>query len=501
MFQSLVFKKNVDSLIAALAGFFIIFLFTRHSGIGIEPDGVVYTSTAENFRTSGKLIDFTGSPLVIFPSFYPVFLAGLMVVTGLQPLIFAPCLNALLFAAVIYLSGFIMESFLYRSKWYKRALLICIIFSPALLEVYSMVWSETVFILLLLLFLIAMKNYFQSWSRKALIAAAVLASFASVTRYAGICIILAGALFLLLDMKMPLRQKIKDTILYSLLSTALLVINLVRNYVANGTETGLREKALFSFHKDLHDAGSVFNDWLHIPNSYFNGATYTAIIIILFLSYLSIKYLLRNHRIVSYEDMATAFSLLYILFILAVAWVSRFEELNSRFFSPIFILLAWSCSSWIVDITKRGTFLNRKFITALNVAVFLVFMYGQLSTDYETWDGVKDAGIPGYTEDPWRLSNTVNFIKKNPFLFRKGYTVYSDAIDAVYFFTHQPGKDLPHKEDKQGIKDFLADSHCYVVWFNDGEDPDLVGKYFITQVKNMKLLKQFDDGAIYECDK
>jgi len=199
--------------------------------------------------------------------------------------------------------------------------------------------------------------------------------------------------------------------------------------------------------------------------------------------------------------MGTVFSLLYILFILAVAWVSRFEELNSRFFSPIFILLAWSCSSWIVDITKRGTFLNRKFITVLNVAVFLIFMYGQLSTDYETWDGVKDAGIPGYTEDPWRLSNTVNFIKKNPFLFRKGYTVYSDAIDAVYFFTHQPGKDLPHKEDKQGIKDFLADSHCYVVWFNDGEDPDLVGKYFITQVKNMKLLKQFDDGAIYECDK
>ncbi|MDQ2863003.1 MAG: hypothetical protein M3R50_05005 [Bacteroidota bacterium] len=40
-----------------------------------------------------------------------------------------------------------------------------------------------------------MKNYFQSWSRKALIAAAVLASFASVTRYAGISIIAAGVFF------------------------------------------------------------------------------------------------------------------------------------------------------------------------------------------------------------------------------------------------------------------------------------------------------------------
>jgi len=501
MFQSSLLKKNIDSLIAAIAGFLIIFLFTRHGGIGIEPDGVVYATTAENFHTSGKLIDFTGSPLVIFPSFYPMFLAGVMWLTRLQPLVFAPYLNAILFALVIYLSGYIMESFSYPQKWYKRALLICIIFSPALLEVYSMVWSETVFILLLLLFLIAMKNYFQAWSRKALIAAAALASLASVARYAGISIILAGALFLLIDMKIPFRQKIKDIILFSLISPSLLVINLIRNYVENGTETGLREKSLFSFYKDLHDAGSVFNDWLHVPNSYSNVAAYTLIIIILFLSYLSVKYFLRNRRIVSYESMAAAFSLVYILFIVAVACVSRFEELNSRFFSPIFILLIWACSNWVVDATKRISFLNKKLIIALNAAIFLFFMYGQLSADYETWDGVKDAGIPGYTEDQWRLSNTVNFIEKNTFLFRKGYTVYSDAIDAVYFFTHKPGKYLPHKEDKQEIQNFLADPHCYVVWFNDGEDPDLTGKNFITEVKKMKLLKQFDDGSIYEYDK
>ncbi|MDQ2863002.1 MAG: hypothetical protein M3R50_05000 [Bacteroidota bacterium] len=300
---------------------------------------------------------------------------------------------------------------------------------------------------------------------------------------------------------MPVRKKIKDILLYSFISPVLLVINLVRNYIANGTETGLREKALFSFHKDLHDAGSVFNSWLPLPNNYSNGAAYTAIIIILFLSYLSIKYFLRNRRIASYESLAAAFSLLYILFIVAVAFISRFEELNSRFFSPVFILLAWSCSNWIVQVPKRVSFLNKKLIIALNIGIFLLFMYGQLSTDYETWDGVRNAGIPGYTEDQWRLSNTVNFIQKNSFLFRKGYTVYSDAVDAVYFFTHRRGKDLPHQEDKQGIQNFLADPHCYVVWFNDGEDPDLVGIHFITQVKNMKLLKQFDDGSIYEYDK
>lgn len=501
MFQSSFFKNNIDSLIAAAAGFFIIFLFTRHGGIGIEPDSVVYTTTAENFHNSGKLTDFTGSPLVIFPSFYPLFLSCIILLTGLKPLAFAPYLNAILFALIIYLSGYVMESFSFRSKWYKRAVLICIVFSPALLEVYSMVWSETVFILLLLLFLIAIKKYFQSYSRKALSMAATLASIASITRYAGISVILAGILFLVLDMKMPVKQKIKHIVLFGLISPLLLIINLVRNFLANGTETGLREKSLVSFYKDLHDAGFVFNDWLHIPNSYSNGAAYTMIIIILFLSYLCIKYFLRYKRITSYESMAAVFSLVYILFMIIIAGISRFEELNSRFFSPVFILLIWSCSNWIVSSTGKISFLNKRLITVLNICIFLGFMYGQLSADYETWDGVKDAGIPGYTEDQWKFSQTVNFIEKSPFLFRNGYSVYSDATDAVYFFTHRLGKFLPHKEDKNGLQSFLADRHCYVVWFNDGEDSDLVGIDFITKVKKMKLLKQFDDGAIYEYDK
>ena len=51
MFRLSSFNKNIDSLVAAATGFFIIFLFTRHGGIGIEPDGVVYITTAENLHS------------------------------------------------------------------------------------------------------------------------------------------------------------------------------------------------------------------------------------------------------------------------------------------------------------------------------------------------------------------------------------------------------------------------------------------------------------------
>ena len=473
------------------------FLFTRHGGIGVCPDGVVYTTTADNLYHHNTLTDFTHNPLVVFPAFYPIFLDCLMGLTGLNPLSFAPILNALVFSCIIYLSGCIMEQFRHQSKLYKAAILSCIVLSPALLEVYSMVWSETIFILLLLLFVAAIHRYLNSYSLKWLIVAALITSVASVTRYAGITIIVTGSL-LILALKLPLRKKMLDFLLYAAVSSALLILNLTRNYIVSNTGTGNRERSTTSLHENIHDTGAVLNDWLPFLHGHYTGATLIAVLIIGFLLFMCIKHYLRYGRWVTYEDIAQVFSLLYILFMIAIATISRFETLNSRFFSPVFIPLIWSCSSWLVSDNQKRDFSKKKWLIAAGLVIFFSFQYGQLAADYETWDGVKDAGIPGYTEDQWKYSETVQFMEKDSLLYRKNYTIYSNAYDAVYFFTGSPGKFLPHKEYKPGIRKFLDDLHCYVIWFDDGEDADLVNKNFITQVKKMKLLKQFNDGAIYE---
>lgn len=497
MFQSS-FKKNIDSLIAAAAGFTIIFLYTRHGGIGLCPDGVVYTTTAKNILSSCTLIDFMHYPLIEFPAFYPLFLSMIMLVTGLQPLVFGAVLNATLFAVVIYLSGYITEQFSHNSRWYKAAILSCIVLSPGLLEVYSMLWSETIFILLILLFIITIHRYFQTYSKKALIAAAIITSVACVTRYAGITIIGTGLILLLLDTKLPFHRKLKDIVLFGLISPLLLIINLVRNYMVGGTMTGIREKSLTSLSENMHDVGSVFYDWLPFFNGHYNGAAWLTLFIVCVLVFICLEQFLRNRRMVTYENIASGFALLYLSFMIIIASISRFETLDSRFLSPAFIPLVWSCSNWIVSLSQKVNPIKKKWIIMLGTIIFLCFQYGQLTADYETWDGVKDAGIPGYTEDQWRYSRTVLYIQKDSLPFKKGYTIYSNAYDAVYFFTGRPGKFLPNKENRSKVQEFLNDPHCYMVWFNDGENPDLVGMHFITKVKKMTLIKQFDDGAIYE---
>jgi len=500
MFRFSSLKKNIDSFIAAVAGFTIILLFTHHGGIGISPDSVVYSTTAEHLRTNGKLIDFTRLPVVNFPFFYPVLLAAIVLLTGLKPLIFAPYLNAFLFAALIYVSGNIMEQFTHRSKWYKAAILSCIVLSPWLLEDYSMLWSETIFILLLLLFMVIMHRYFQTHSLKILIAAATIAAVACVTRYAGITIIDTGGIVLLMDTKLYRRKKFIHLLLFCVISSSLLIINLARNYFVSGTLTGFRERSLTPFIQNVHDAGNAFCDWLPFLHGHENAATWVAIMIIAALVFACVQQFLSKRRIADYLAMSAAFSLLYILFIIVTATLSRFEQLNSRFMSPVFIPLLWCGSYWLINLLQLSSRLMKKWWAVAGLIIFCCFQYNQLSANYDTWDEVKDNGIPGYTEDDWKYSDTVQFIEEDSLPFKKTYTIYSDAPDAVYFFTGRLAKYLPHKDLKNEVQQFLNDPHCYLVWFTDDEDFDLVDLKFIIERKKMKLLKQFSDGAIYGSD-
>jgi hypothetical protein len=502
MTRLLFFKKNIDSLIAAAAGFFIIFLFTRHSGIGVCPDGVVYTTAAENLRATGKYIDFTHGPVIDFPAFYSIFLSGIMWLTGLNPLAFAPFLNAFLFATIIYLAGIIMEQFEDKSKWYKVAILSCIVLSPGLLEDYSMMWSETLFILFLLLFMMAMYRYLRAGSRKALITAAVMTSVACITRYAGVTIMIAGGIIILLNNKLSLQKRFLDGAIFGAISPLLLGVNFWRNYMVSGTLTGHREQSITPLITNMHDAGIVFSSWLPFVHENYTAAIVVVIAIITGLVILCTRQFVRDRRVFRYESIAPAYALFYILFMIITATISRFEGLNSRFMTPAFIPLLWSGSYWLVSLSKHSkTFVKKFSLAVMGLLILSSFQYNQVAADAETWDGVKDAGIPGYTEDQWTKSETVQFIEKNKLPFKRNYTIYSDAYDAIYWFTGRPGKFLPAREYKPGVQEFLKDPHCYMVWFNDGANFDLVDLNFITRVKKMKLVKQFSDGAIYEYEK
>jgi hypothetical protein len=511
-------SRNNDSIPAAIAGFLLIQLLSRHGGIGISPDSVVYLSTAQNIHDHGAINDFTNTPMMDFPAFYPVFLSGIIFLTGRGVPAFGPILNGLLFALLIWLCGWMMDRFTRGSRWYKWTLLLFIVGSPCLLEVYSMIWSETLFLLLSVLFMIGCHRYFQRHSTASLLLIAVIAGLVAVTRYAGVSIIAMGGLLMLCDGRLRWGpRKIAHLALYGLVSVSFLAWNIYRNYKVTGTFTGYREKGLTSLVTNLHDFGSVLCDWLPFFNERYGWATAIAIGFCLLLTGIFLFRLVRKVNFFSYDTIAISYFVVYAFFILTTATISRFQQLDSRLLSPLFLPWLWGSTCWMPAIPeffrsrsaagpgheapasrtpvdpgrwKKGWLLAALLGTGC-------FLWGEWSAFRFNWTGIKYAGIPGYTEDTWQQSATMAYVRANRDKLRQAGHIYSSAYEGLWFLGNVSAEIIPHKDNPDDIRYMMIDNHFSVVWFNDSINDDLID---IDYIKAHKLLVEehdFNDGAVY----
>jgi hypothetical protein len=126
-----------------------------------------------------------------------------------------------------------------------------------------------------------------------------------------------------------------------------------------------------------------------------------------------------------------------------------------------------------------------------------IFLNIELSEAYETYDGVKDAGIPGYFEDPFPQSEIVQFLQQYKPAFKPGYRIYSNAGDAVYLFTGLSARLLPQWVFPNDVQAYYRENHNYLVWFNDVDNPDMPDEKTVVRNKGMMLVKKLQDGAVF----
>jgi hypothetical protein len=489
------FMHHWDALIAAAIGCIVIYYLTRFGGIGISPDSVGYSEAAINLKEKGALIDFNGLALVDFPAGYPLFLAAPYFLTGLSPILFAPFINAFLYAGVIIMSSCIMQTFQGVTRWYRISILILLASSPCLWEVYGMIWSETLFLFLVLLFMLAWKNYTLQKTIFSLFLFAFVAACAFVTRFAGITLIATGIALILFDGSLILLKKIKHLFLFFLTGISLVMINLVRNHYASGTLSGVREKALRTVGDNLMDIGAVLGSWFpFIGEHQLAGAIFFCALV----AFAGIQIIYRIFQQQFYSKIETVvygFFLVYSVFIVAISSISRFEELSSRLLSPIYIPIIWVTTSWMSNYIRKRTRAISVFILLGFAVCFIAFFKNHCQQNADNWEGIAYAGIPGYSEKQWKESPTVQYINTHKDSL-KG-VIFSDAYDGLYYLTGLRSFPLPHKEIESEKIKFLNNTSLIVVWFNDGVNTDLIDLAYINTHKKLQLTKTFEDGSIY----
>ena len=488
---------NLDALVFALAAFLIVVAYAWHGGIGISPDSIVYLSVARNLNAHGALVDYNQGPLVDFPAFYPLFLAIVQFVSRIDVVTIAPVLNGLLFSAVILLSRAILKSFNFSSAKCIYAMLLVILLSPVLLGIYSMLWSETLFIVILLSFILTLNDYFTSRTLRALFYCALLAGFACVTRYAGVTLIGTGAMLLLFDPSLKAWRKVKHLTWFISVSVLPLVLNLLHNALVNDHLTGPRQMTLSPLLGNIIVYGQELGKW--IPGLSSHAMIGVAFFVGLFVV-LVVLFFMRCWFVTKYTttaQIATAFFIVYSIFIVGMSTISHFEGMNNRLLSPLYIPLLLISSFWIPEWAGHFSMQLQKSIAVLFgilLSIFLTFEIVQLK---HMFYDVHIYGIPGYTEDGWKKSQLSQFLRSRPHFFKNDYTLYSNAHEAVYFHSGLKADDLPHRVDKEYTKAFFNEDGQYLIWFNTVADGELIDLQQILNNRRVVKQYQFKDGTIY----
>jgi len=176
------------AIVAAMAAAALVGIATRH-GSAISPDSATYVAGARNLVAGNGYSDFALVPITDWPPGLSVTLAALHV-AGVGALTAARWLNAAALAAVVLLTFALGRRYLTRG-WLALAAALIAGFAPAMLGVFSFIWSEPVFCALCLGVLLVLEPVARSprASWWLISAAGVLAGAGFAYRYAGVTLV------------------------------------------------------------------------------------------------------------------------------------------------------------------------------------------------------------------------------------------------------------------------------------------------------------------------
>jgi len=492
-------KKNYDSAIAGLIGVILIYLYSRHGGIGLSPDSIVYISTARSVVQGGGFYEFEGIPVTDFPIGYPAFLSIILFISRVDLVQSGHIINMFLYFCLIYLSGGIINHISTKNKWVKIPFLFLIVFSPALLGVYTMLWSETLFLVMTLVFFVALHQYGKNKTINTLVVVAIIAGLSCIVRYAGVTLVGAGGLIILLDRKLEIGKKIGHLLLFGTIGISFLLANIIRNILVTGMLMGDREKSLTSFYENIEKYAYVFGDFF-----YFHSFPVAFVILIgvsffIFYIYSHIIHIYKTNRYYNYWNICASYFIVYTLFIILSATFSRFEAYNMRLLSPLYLPCLLPFTFVITWMVSKLNGWKKYSLISLFVLLFGGINYFQYKDNSDLYEMAKDCGIPGYAEDCWKTSPIIDYIKKNNSRFKPGTRIYSDGNEAVYLFTGLAADLIPHRESKSENTNFIEEQQdeYYLVWFYDNVSPELLSLDKLLKEHKYIQLASYPEGCIY----
>jgi 4-amino-4-deoxy-L-arabinose transferase-like glycosyltransferase len=401
-------------------------------------DSVVYIGVARNLAAgSGFYLahSLPKRPFTHWAPLYPLILA-IPAHFGIDPVESAKWLNMLLFGYSIFIAGIIAWRYCGRFWIFGILASSFLLFSPDLIEIFSQVLSEGLFIALLLTSLLLLLSYKESGNSKSLFGAGITLSAALLTRYAGAFFFIAALPFVFTwrDLKQKVRLAILFCSIVALPSTVWIIHNLRSGGEAVGTRRlvyhRLSSNALREFLKNV----SLWFSPPMLPSSVrlLVMAGLLAIILGAFVTALRSRRLSADsspHSALLLAKMCIVFDCVYFGFLfLTIAVLDALTEPNLRLLSPIYpitaLLLVASLALWGEKLGRQSVHWRFLLIT------YLLIVGLNAARSWGTVRDIRQNGI-GFQTVAWQDDEIFRFVREFP----ENETLYSDSPTLIYFWT------------------------------------------------------------------
>ncbi len=486
---------------------------TSRYGAGVASDSVSYLAVAQNLSAGKGLHDQFGAELVLWPPLYPMLLAGLKLLTGLDIFVVGWYFNVLLLGLNLFLSGWLFWEVFSATPEYAYLSTLFVFLSLSALRLHATIGSDAFYLTLTLAFLLAANEYVRSPSRRAFILMVLFSTLAPLQRYVGLAVTVTALLVIVIELRKSFTQMLRSGLVLgsvSILPTFWWLI--IHNLLTYGSLFGTGGNQVVDVRQNIDLALTKMLHWF-VPYLTFLMPLLTRPWLVLgTIGLILILINLRSREQWSAWARSLIAPTVYPLMLYALIYFSALAvnvvTADHRFlFSDryyVILLVPTMVLVWLTyeHLIKPHVHLSEGYLTYGLVLVFAVWSVYPLYSLREYTVNALARGEPSdYNLYNTRAYHEMKVVAELQRLREQqpDAPVYSNYADAVWFFTRKSV--LPsltdNAPDKSIYNGWPQAGSGYLVWFKPNEYKHYLSPEKLAQYAKLDLVYSDASGDIY----
>ena len=498
-----------STLVLVFSAAVILHLWVTNAGIGIQGDASPYILTARSLR-AGQGFYILDEPMAIWAPFYPILLAlWSNLGTGIESAArylhtIAYGLNAVLFMVIIYIStGRNLSASVVGAVFFLS--------SAVILFVHSIAWSESPFVLFVLISCILLQYFLRSGRIVYLILSSLSIGLAIATRYVGVSLLPPAVLITFFMLKKPLGYRIKAVAGMTAIAVTPILIWTIRNQLVVGS---LADRALIYHPRNISTLVTSFVNVFHgfILSDLGSKHAKLAEFILIALILVFIAFVLFKHRKKLVESDPNGvgiviFGILFTFSYIAVLLTTIFlldaaVPVDNRLLFPVLVFIPLTVIPMVYLYSRT---VKRPVIWIIFFACIIFSIRSNAPGLIAQARAMHSSGI-GFNAYHWQNSALMSFLlaeKPTSKIYSNGYNVIPvlTGINAYTlpekFFNNTLLDNLQFEQEMQALCQEVKSSKAVVIYIEEVSKKNLPEEEQLLELCSLPVLMSVGDGTIY----